>query len=97
MKVSVASSCYNEKDTMEKIIEAVGNALLADREITPSGISAFNFCSISSRNPIQHSRTFDAITASTRKRTRFSLSSAEDDLTTDWWQRLGSDTATIVQ
>jgi len=32
MKVSVVISCYNEKDTIEKIVEAVGNAPLADRE-----------------------------------------------------------------
>jgi glycosyltransferase involved in cell wall biosynthesis len=25
MKVSVVISCYNEKDTIEKIVEAVGN------------------------------------------------------------------------
>jgi hypothetical protein len=33
MKVSVVISCYNETDAIEKIVGAVGNAPLADREI----------------------------------------------------------------
>jgi hypothetical protein len=37
MKVSVVISCYNEKDTIEKIVGAVGNAPLADREIIVEG------------------------------------------------------------
>jgi hypothetical protein len=37
MKVSVVISCYNEKDAIEKIFGAVGNALLADREIIVEG------------------------------------------------------------
>jgi len=37
MKVSVVISFFNEKDTIEKIVEAVGNAPLADREIIVEG------------------------------------------------------------
>jgi hypothetical protein len=37
MKVSFVISCYNEKDASEKIVEAVGNAPLADREIVVEG------------------------------------------------------------
>jgi len=37
MKVSVVISCYNEKDVIEKIVGAVGNAPLADREIIVGG------------------------------------------------------------
>src|SRR4029453_6905284 len=33
MKVSVVIPCYNEKDTIEKIVEAVRNARLERREI----------------------------------------------------------------
>jgi hypothetical protein len=37
MKVSVVISCYNEKDAIQKIFGAVGNAPLADREIIVEG------------------------------------------------------------
>jgi hypothetical protein len=37
MKVSVVISGYNEKDAIEKIVGAVGNAPLADREIIVEG------------------------------------------------------------
>ena len=33
MKISIVIPCYNEKDTIEKIVEAVCNAPLKDREI----------------------------------------------------------------
>jgi glycosyltransferase involved in cell wall biosynthesis len=33
MKVSIVIPCYNEKDTIEKILEAVCNAPLKSREI----------------------------------------------------------------
>jgi glycosyltransferase involved in cell wall biosynthesis len=33
MKVSVVIPCYNEKDTIEKVVEAVCNAPLKSREI----------------------------------------------------------------
>jgi len=33
MKVSIVIPCYNEKDTIEKIVEAVRNAPLKSREI----------------------------------------------------------------
>jgi glycosyltransferase involved in cell wall biosynthesis len=33
MKVSIVIPCYNEKDTIEKIVEAVRNAPLESREI----------------------------------------------------------------
>ncbi|PYK50900.1 MAG: glycosyl transferase, partial [Verrucomicrobia bacterium] len=33
MKVSIVIPCYNEKNTIEKIVEAVRNAPLESREI----------------------------------------------------------------
>src|SRR5205807_3735988 len=33
MKISIVIPCYNEKDTIEKIVEAVRNAPLKSREI----------------------------------------------------------------
>jgi glycosyltransferase involved in cell wall biosynthesis len=33
MKVSILIPCYNERDTIEKIVEAVGSAPLKSREI----------------------------------------------------------------
>ena len=43
MKVSVAISSYNEKDTIEKIVEAVGNTPLANREIIVEGAAVSRF------------------------------------------------------
>jgi glycosyltransferase involved in cell wall biosynthesis len=35
MKVSIVIPCYDEKDTIERIVEAVRNAPLESREIIP--------------------------------------------------------------
>jgi glycosyltransferase involved in cell wall biosynthesis len=35
MKVSIVIPCYNEKDTIERMVEAVRNAPLESREIIP--------------------------------------------------------------
>ena len=40
MKVSIVIPCYNERDTIEKIVEAVRNAPLESREIIVVGTIA---------------------------------------------------------